>query len=100
MSSTPPPLRTNEPETPPPPPPRDPKTIKCEFCDCVMVKDGGYLALSDKAREYRDAAEKHKKAIEKLDEEIARLRAQITEKDTRIAALQGSATSGGRNKFL
>lgn len=85
-----PPLRTNEPEPPPPPAPRDPKIIVCEFCKCEMVRDGGYLKLSDTAREYRDAGEKHRKSIERLDEEIAALRSQITAKDAEIATLKGT----------
>ena len=93
MSSTPPPLRTNEPEPPAPPtPPRAPGTgyLECDFCRCKLTKTGEVYSISEQARVYRDEKEKHLKQVEKLDEEIDALRAEITAKDAEIAQLKGS----------
>jgi len=89
-------LRTNEPEpAPPTPPARQPGTgyLQCDFCDCKLTKTGEVYEVSEKARNFRDDKENHRKAIAKQDEEITNLRAQLTAKDAEIAALKGSPTS-------
>jgi hypothetical protein len=92
-----PPLRTEEaPATPPSPGPR---YLECDFCHCSLTKTGEVYKLSEIARDFRDEKEKHGKAVAKLDEEIANLRAQITAKDSEIAALKGSGAAPKR-KFL
>jgi hypothetical protein len=88
MLETPPaPLRTNEPdpvrETPP-------RYLECDFCHCKLTRTGEVYQVSAEAREFRDANEKHKKQVEKLDEEMTKLREQIAAKDAEIAALKGS----------
>lgn len=93
LSTTPPPLRTNESDPPAPPPaPRAPGTgyLECDFCHCKLTKTGEVYNISEQAREYRDEKEKHAKAVAKLDEEISNLRATITAKDAEIAQLKGS----------
>lgn len=90
-----PPLRTNEPEpTPAPQPPRVSGTgyLECDFCHCKLTKTGEVYQVSNEAREFRDQNEKHRKAVEKHDEEIAALRAQITAKDAEIAQLKNIPT--------
>jgi hypothetical protein len=102
-SNVPAPLRTSEvPDPAPNTPPRTPGTgyLECDFCHCKLTKSGEVYQVSPEAREYRDANEKHRKAIEKLDEEITRLRSEITAKDQEIARLKPSGSSGSRNKFL
>jgi hypothetical protein len=103
MSSTPPPLRTNEADPPPlPPPPRVPGSgyILCDFCGCKLAQNGQIVEMYEKAEGYRDEKENHKKAVGKLDEEITNLRAQITAKDAEIATLKGStAVRGNQHMF-
>jgi hypothetical protein len=93
MSTTPPLLRTDEPA--PAPAPAAPRVagsgyLECDFCHCKLTKVGEVYQVSDVARQYRDAEEKHKKQMEKTDEEIAKLRALIAAKDAELAALKGS----------
>jgi hypothetical protein len=88
-----PPLRTNEPEpVPAPAPPRVAGTgyLECDFCHCKLTKTGEVYQVSEQAREFRDQGEKHRKAIEKLDEQIADMQKQVAAKDAEIATLKGS----------
>lgn len=100
MSSTPPPLRTDDPPpaTAPTPAPRTPGTgyLECDFCHCKLTKTGEVYQVSEEARTFRDEGEKHRKQIAKLDEEITELRRQITAKDAEIAALKPS--TGGSSQ--
>lgn len=101
--ATPPPLRTNEPEpAPAPAPPRVAGTgyLECDFCHCKLTKTGEVYQVSEQAREFRDEKEKHIKAVAKLDEEIAALRATIAERDKEIAALKGSPVRSSSKSFL
>jgi hypothetical protein len=103
MASTPPPLRTNEPEpVPAPQPPRVSGSgyLECDFCHCKLTKTGEVYQVSDNAREFRDEKEKHVKVSAKHDEEVTVLRAQITAKDAEIVALKGSHDARGKEKFL
>jgi hypothetical protein len=103
MASTPPPLRTNEPEpAPAPQPPRVSGSgyLECDFCHCKLTKTGEVYQVSDSARDFRDEKEKHAKVNAKHDEEVTALRAQITAKDAEIAALKGSHDARGKEKFL
>jgi len=102
---TPPQLRTTEPpDTPPAPSPaRVPGTgyLQCDFCECKLTKTGEVYQVSEKAREFRDEGEKHRKAMQKADEEITALKSQLAAKDAEIAALKGSASPAtGKQKFL
>lgn len=95
MSTTPPPLRTNEPDNPPTPEPTSPRgpvsSVKCEFCECVILtRTGEYVSLSDKARTLRDLKENQTKHVAKLDEEISGLRAELAAKDQELATLRGT----------
>jgi hypothetical protein len=94
-----PPLRTNP--DPPTPPAPEPGYVKCDFCECRLTKRGQVYEVSEKAVVYRDEKETHRKAVIKLDEEIAALRSQIAAKDTEIAALKGSPSPsrGGIGKL-
>ena len=103
MSSTPPPLRTNEPEPQPAPaPPRVAGSgyLECDFCHCKLTKLGEVYQVSEQARDFRDEKEKHAKQVAKLDEEIANLRLQIAALNAEIAALKGSTATRGKEKFI
>jgi hypothetical protein len=103
MASTPPPLRTNEPEpAPAPQPPRVSGSgyLECDFCHCKLTKTGEVYQVSDTARDFRDEKEKHTKICSKHDEEVTALRAQITAKDAEIATLTDSHAAQGKEKFL
>lgn len=94
MSSTPPvppELRTEEPP-PQPAAPRSPGTgyLQCDFCECKLTKTGEVYAVSEKARDFRDGNEKHRKEVAKLEEQIQQLTSQLTTKDAELAALKGS----------
>lgn len=100
FATTPAPLRTTEPEIPSgsavPAPARG--YIECGFCHCKLTRSSegdNVYSISEQAREFRDEKEKHRKAIEKTDEELVKLRAEISAKDAEIATLKNSA---GANK--
>lgn len=58
----------------PEPTPRQARTrLTCEFCDCVQAPDGSYLALSDKAKGFRDQNER----IERFKEAVAELQRDV-----------------------
>jgi len=75
--------------------------LQCDFCECKLTKLGEVYQVSAKAREYRDANEKHAKQVEKLQEEISRLQEEIRVKQSEIARLTPSNVgSGSGSKFL
>jgi hypothetical protein len=71
--------------------------LTCDFCECKLTQRGEVYQVSDKARVMRDEKETHGKALAQRDEEIARLRSEITAKDAEIATLKGSER---KEKFL
>jgi hypothetical protein len=83
----------NDPPTPLVP---EPGYVKCDFCECRLTKRGQVYEVSEKAIVYRDEKETHRKAVIKLDEEIAALRTQLAAKDAEIATLKGSSTAPKR----
>ena|SRR5271156_6825646 len=87
MSSTPPPLRTNE-TIPDPVEPQTERYMKCDFCQCGLTRRGEVYSMSDKARDFRDEKERNSKESAKSAEDISALRSTIAEKDAEIAALK------------
>jgi hypothetical protein len=90
--NVPPPLRTEN--DPPEPPPRVParapgEYVACEFCECKLTRTGEVYSLSEKAREYRDSKETHRKEVAKLTEETENLRRTLTAKDAELSVLRG-----------
>jgi hypothetical protein len=74
------------------------KKVTCEFCACVLAPSGEIVNMSDTARGYRDAAEKHRTALEQKDKEITELREKLRLAETERDALKGSPQKKG--KFL
>jgi DNA repair exonuclease SbcCD ATPase subunit len=74
--------------------------LKCDFCECKLTQTGEVYNVSEKARGFRDQNEKHVKELAQRDEEITRLRQEISAKDAEIAALRGSATPPSTQNFI
>jgi len=74
--------------------------LTCDFCECKLTQRGEVYQMSTKAKQIRDEADSHEKAIAKRDEEIARLNQENAEKDRTIVALQSSVTGPKKEKFL
>lgn len=55
-------------------------SVTCEFCDCRLLRDGAVLRTSDRARAFQRADE----TIADLKAEIARLKKEKIELETRI----------------
>ncbi len=62
-------------EAAPSPEPKKKGTIKCEFCECVLLPNGDHTGLSTKAKAMRDADND----LRKKDETIQRLTAENEE---------------------
>ena len=90
------PLNTGEPEITPAPPPRIPgQYTRCEFCECKVTRNGEVFEMSEKARGYRDSAEKHRSQVDSLTQQIETLRAEISAKEAEIKALKGTPQRKG-----
>jgi hypothetical protein len=76
------------------------KRFTCVGCGCTMTANGQDIwSLGEGYKEWKEQSAKHAKAIEKLNEEISALRAELTAVKTERDALKGSgvpATSGHR----
>lgn len=63
------------------PPTRTPNLIKCEFCECHLTPSGDCFRMSDRAK----AINKQETRIEELTEQLAEVRAAITEAENELA---------------
>jgi septal ring factor EnvC (AmiA/AmiB activator) len=71
--------------------------VECGFCQCKLTPVGNVYEISDKARDYRDDKETHRKEIAKLTEEITRKQVEITQLESKLREVQKVTA---KSKFL
>lgn len=71
--------------------------VQCGFCECKLTPVGNVYEISDKARDYRDDKEAHRKEIARLNEEISRLSAEITKRENTLREI---SVASQKRKFL
>ena len=83
------PLNTDTPATPIPS--RERRGCVCEFCECTLAPSGEVLKMGDAAKIFR----KHEEIVEKKDNEITRLTAELAEAKRERDALKAASDSSG-----
>ncbi len=71
--------------------------VKCDFCDCKLTTRGHVYEISDKARDFRDGKENHRKEINRLNEQISALNHEISVRDAKIRELMPKDAARSRN---
>ena len=83
------------PSDPTPSPSPSPSQLTCEFCECVLAKNGEVLKVGKRAKRMRDLEDE----VEDRDRTISERDAEISRHKQRIAELEAKLPKKGSSGF-